>query len=170
VSVVYHVKAGKMGQWAKALGARLRPTVTRALRRGGAQALPILRDATRAYPIKAFGHFMRGWRAELVSWDQLDLKNIVHYARFVESGRRAGARQPPVMALVPWVQQVLGVPAKRARNVAFLVARKIALRGIAARPVLTDPRVQLRASGVITQRLLADLAAVRDAELRKERR
>lgn len=39
---------------------------------------------------------------------------------------------PPVDAIVPWVRAVLGVPAKRERSVAFLVARKIARKGTKA--------------------------------------
>jgi hypothetical protein len=39
---------------------------------------------------------------------------------------------PPVSALIPWVRAVLGVDAKRAPRVAFLVARKIARKGTVA--------------------------------------
>lgn len=39
---------------------------------------------------------------------------------------------PPVMALVPWVIEALGVEPKRAQRVAFLVARKIARVGTKA--------------------------------------
>lgn len=48
-------------------------------------------------------------------------------ATFLELGTRP--HMPPVAALVPWVRAVLGVEAKRARGVAFLVARKIARKG-----------------------------------------
>lgn len=46
---------------------------------------------------------------------------------FVELGTKP--HMPPVQALVPWVRAVLGVDAKRAPSVAFLVARKIAKKG-----------------------------------------
>ncbi|MBX3588848.1 MAG: hypothetical protein KF796_19625 [Ramlibacter sp.] len=51
-------------------------------------------------------------------------------AAFVELGTRP--HMPPVAALVPWVREVLGVDASRARSVAFLVARKIATKGTPA--------------------------------------
>jgi hypothetical protein len=51
-------------------------------------------------------------------------------ALFVELGTKP--HMPPVAPLVPWVRNVLGVPAKDARNVAFLVARKIAVHGTPA--------------------------------------
>ncbi len=52
------------------------------------------------------------------------------YGRVVRGGRRAGAKRPPVDALIAWVQKVLGVPVGRVRAVAFLVARKIGIKGI----------------------------------------
>ena len=51
-------------------------------------------------------------------------------AVFVELG--TGPHMPPVDALVPWVQAVLGVEPDRVRQVAFLVARKIARKGTPA--------------------------------------
>lgn len=51
-------------------------------------------------------------------------------ALFVELGTKP--HMPPVAALVPWVRNVLGVDAKRAPGVAYLVARKIARRGTPA--------------------------------------
>lgn len=48
----------------------------------------------------------------------------------VELGTRP--HMPPVQALVPWVIEALGVEPKRARSVAYLVARKIARRGTTA--------------------------------------
>ena len=54
-------------------------------------------------------------------------------AMFVELGTKP--HMPPVSALIPWVRAVLGVDAKRAPRVAFLVARKIARKGtVAQRP------------------------------------
>ena len=48
-------------------------------------------------------------------------------AAFLELGTKP--HMPPVEALIPWVRAVLGVSAKRAPSVAFLVARKIAKKG-----------------------------------------
>lgn len=51
-------------------------------------------------------------------------------ATFLELGTKP--HMPPVEALIPWVKAVLGVEPKRARSVAFLVARKIARKGTKA--------------------------------------
>lgn len=66
------------------------------------------------------------------------------YGVVVEFGRRAGARMPPVDALIPWVRRHMGtgIPRRGARRQqalrarAFLVARAIGRRGIRARPFL----------------------------------
>lgn len=59
------------------------------------------------------------------------------YGAPVEFGRRAGAKMPPVAALLGWVQRHgLARTPKQARRVAFLVARKIARRGIPPRPYM----------------------------------
>lgn len=52
-------------------------------------------------------------------------------AVFVELGTKP--HMPPVAALIPWVQAVLGVDAKHAPGVAFLIARKIAIKGTEAK-------------------------------------
>lgn len=57
-------------------------------------------------------------------------------AVFAELGTRP--HMPPIEALVPWVRAVLGVPAKRERSVAFLVARKIARKGTAPKRPLGE--------------------------------
>jgi hypothetical protein len=169
VSARFHVDAKDLGKWAAPLGKRINTVVRAGLRKGGRAALPVLRDATARYPIKAFGHFMRGWRAE-TEGNQLTLLNIVPYSIFVEKGRRPGARQPPVMALIPWVRAILGAPAKRERSVAFLVARAISRRGIAPRPVLTSPMTRRHAMTVARNELIAELDKALREELKKASR
>lgn len=65
------------------------------------------------------------------------------YGVVVERGRRTDAKMPPVAALIPWVQRHgLAGPGRgkasrtQARRVAFLIARKIARKGIPAHPYL----------------------------------
>ncbi len=74
------------------------------------------------------------------------------YGRAVRGGRRPG-RMPPVEPLIPWVIAKLGVPANRARSVAFLVARKIGLRGIKANPyhIRTMRQLQGRIQQVVNK-------------------
>lgn len=58
------------------------------------------------------------------------------YAAAVEFGFPANYVFPPSDRLVPWVRKKLGVPAKDAKGVAFLVARKIYERGRPAKPFM----------------------------------
>ena len=77
-------------------------------------------------------------RVRLRGFDQVDVlvDAGARYAAVIEKGRRAGARMPPVRALIPWVRRNLGVTGARARGVAFAVARKIVRRGLPAQNVL----------------------------------
>ncbi len=52
------------------------------------------------------------------------------YGAVVEMGRRPG-KMPPVAPLALWAERKLGVAPDDARNVAFLIARKIAKKGTA---------------------------------------
>lgn len=59
---------------------------------------------------------------------QAVVSSSVFYAPIVEKGRRPG-RRPPLEPIRLWVVRKLGVNQKNAREVAFLVARKIGRRG-----------------------------------------
>lgn len=54
------------------------------------------------------------------------------YGHFVRGG--TAPHFPPYRELIPWVQAVLGVDARKAPSVAFLVARKIGRVGTQANP------------------------------------
>lgn len=61
--------------------------------------------------------------------------NPLAHALPMETGTKAF--WPPLAPLILWVQRKLHVEAKDARGVAFLVARKISKKGIAARSMFT---------------------------------
>lgn len=66
-----------------------------------------------------------------------ELRNDVPYAIVLETGRRAGAKQPPIKALMPWVAAKLGATTgKSQRRAAYLLAKKIKLRGSPAKGTL----------------------------------
>jgi hypothetical protein len=77
----------------------------------------------------------------------------VRYGRFVEFGRRAGARMPPVDALIGWVarhwhpiqERRRGVSRNVLRAEAFVLARAIQRRGIPARPFMAPAYERNRA-------------------------
>lgn len=62
---------------------------------------------------------------------------VVHNSA-VHKGRKPGS-MPPSKALEPWVKKKLGVAADEVRSVAFLVARKIKLRGTRPTKFLEKP-------------------------------
>lgn len=103
--------------------------------------------------------FARGWRIRrgLVSGLSAQVFNKEHYAIVIEKGRRAGRTPPPSHVLIQWVIDKLGVSRKDAPRVAFLVARSIGIRGIAARPILGDPRMQLRIRNTVAGAALAHM-------------
>ncbi len=79
------------------------------------------------------------------------------YAPVMEFGRRAGARQPPVDALLSWVTQKLGVPSGKARGVAFVIARSIARKGIKGRGFMKRAAaVAERSLGKIADRVIGE--------------
>jgi hypothetical protein len=77
----------------------------------------------------------------------------VRYGRFVEFGRRAGAKMPPVDALIGWVmrhwhpiaQRRRGVSQSTLRGEAFVLARAIQRRGIQPQPFMQRAYLSNRA-------------------------
>jgi hypothetical protein len=143
------------------LGRNIRQEVFgKAMRTAGKGVREMLEQETIRRKIFYKKHFARGWRAELGNAaSSVRVYNRQPYAIIVERGRRAGARQPPVAALVPWVRDKFGLRGAEARRVAFLVARKISERGIAGRPVLRDPKVQLKIQRVVARTVVTKLRA-----------
>jgi hypothetical protein len=110
--------------------------------------------------------FARGWRSVLGNQSSsVRVYNKAYYARVIEYGRRAGARRPPVDALVPWVRDRFGLRGAAARGMAFVIARKIGERGIKPRFVVRDPAVQAEVrevtAKVVKARLQLAIARVR---------
>lgn len=139
-------------RYEKALGRAMRQAVfSNSMRTAGKQVREYLESETLKRQIFHRKNFVRGWRAVLGNPpSSTRVYNKMPYASVIEFGRRAGARRPPVDALVPWVRDKLGVRGKEVRSVAFLVARKIGVKGIKARPVIRDPKVQAKVSKIVT--------------------
>ncbi len=104
------------------------------LRRGMLEAvLSAEREVVERTPVdegrlrNSITHDIVGQGADLVG---VVATQQVPYAAVVELGSRP--HWPPRKPLEGWVQRVLGVPAREARRVAFLVARAISQRGTKA--------------------------------------
>lgn len=90
----------------------------------------VLRASGYVRPPEPIG---RGWRVTLGYGGAAK-----GYALVVHEGRKPGS-QPPSKPLEPWVRKKLGVPTKDVASVAFLVARKIKMRGTRPTKFLEKP-------------------------------
>ena len=75
--------------------------------------------------------------------------NLEEYWKFIEKGRRAGAKMPPVSAIENWIKVRKIIPRPVAlksgkqrvptvQQLAYVIARSIARNGIAARPFMRE--------------------------------
>lgn len=138
------------------MGERLPGTIEKGVRSFVARAKPMMVQATdQAVPANPrgvgrgavnTGNYRRRWKAEVLRGERLPgavVANDTPYAGVIEYGRRAGARMPPVDALARWAQRKLGMPYKKAKGIAFAIAKSIKRRGLKPRYVLTR-RLQQR--------------------------
>lgn len=140
-----HISMAHFGRFERALGNRFRMYLAIALAKAGSAGRKTLRDETVARGIRFRGQVARGWTFRQDSWRQLTFYNHAPHTVYVEGGRRPGARQPPSSALIPWVKRRMGVKDDRAAaSLAYVIARAIGRRGIAARPVLSSPEMRDR--------------------------
>jgi hypothetical protein len=63
---------------------------------------------------------------------------FLQYGIFVESGRRAGAKQPPINPILKWIEERGITPDEGTskRSLAFLIARSIGEKGIRPTPFM----------------------------------
>lgn len=59
----------------------------------------------------------------------ITVHDVVDYAEYVEFGRKPG-KAPPPDKLIPWVERHFGVKGTAARQIAYLIGRKIAKMGL----------------------------------------
>lgn len=147
------VPVARFGKFQKRWGAEtVRSMFSRALPAASKEVQKLLEHETIKRGIYFKRRFARGWRVRLGRQTGLSatVYNKQYYAIVIEKGRRAGRRAPPTSALIEWVQVKLGVSAREAPRVAFLVARAIGIKGIGARPILGNPVIQLRIRKTLT--------------------
>lgn len=148
-------------RYEESLGRAMRQAVFgKAMRTAGKLVREYMEAETLKRQIFHRKRFARGWRMVIGNIpSSVRIYNKMPYASVIEFGRRPNSRRPPVDALVPWVRDKFGVRGKEARSVAFLVARKIGIKGIKARPVARDPKVQAKAMKIVTRTVQEKLRA-----------
>jgi hypothetical protein len=82
---------------------------------------------------------LKFWVNVLGTKYQLNL-DIEDYFKYIESGRRKGAKQPPINAILKWIKQKNILPKidkkLKPKQLAFVIARSISKNGIKALPIL----------------------------------
>jgi len=82
---------------------------------------------------KVTGQLINSLRYEVLETVDAVLLNIYsnEYFDVVDKGRKAGAKPPPVKAIIPWVE-ARGIKFKNAsvESTAFIIARSIGIKGI----------------------------------------
>lgn len=125
---------GQLGKKEARFGRELRSERLRAMHAVGRAGVRMLAFASR--DIKDRGSFQVGWRYQ-AAFTRLEFFNKERHALFVERGRQPGGKMPPLAPIRAWVAR-RGLPAR----MAWPIARKIAAKGIRARPVLERADLQ----------------------------
>ena len=156
--VTVRVSPRALGRMEKKLAAGFRrQRVVVALRAAGRWMVMWLRAQSRDIVYK--GAYRDGWY-QRVRGATLVISNSAPHFPFVEYGRRAGKKQPPLKPIRDWV-----ISKGMRADAAFPVARAIGRRGIRARPLFTKASTQKRIESEVNRRLLRwfDQVLVRSA-------
>lgn len=130
-------------------------SMAKVLRKAGQAACALLREASADVNYK--GRYRAGWSFN-IRGRKLQVTNVVAHAIYVERGRRAGARMPPIGVIRQWAVDH-GMPPEAA----YPIARAISERGIQGRPHLRSPMMRTR----IEQLVVGELLRFRDEALRR---
>lgn len=82
---------------------------------------------------------------------------LPYYWKFIEKGRRPGAKRPPIVALIVWMRRKRIAPGKEQR-VAWAIATAIARRGIRARPFINKAAADMEQQASVMLDVRFDLA------------
>ena len=99
----------------------------------------------------ASGKLYKTINFEITKWSSnyIVTINLEDYWKFIEKGRRAGAKMPPVSAIENWIKIRKIIPrpvtlksgkqrVPTVQQLAYVIARSIARNGIAARPFMRE--------------------------------
>ncbi len=130
--------------WIKSLPGKTSAGYERGSAQGGQEAAAFMRQKT--LEAGAIGSaempYYKGWYGEYDGKDTVVGNNAPH-SMYVEVGRKPG-RMPPVDVIQRWVEFKFHVGGDKARQIAWAVARQIALNGMRGRYLLRKNEWKLR--------------------------
>lgn len=151
-NVRFSVKLADFGKYEARVGRKIRPAVASALRATARRSVRRLKAMSSRRGIRDQGAFAAGWTWRQLRWSAVLVFNGAPHAIFVEIGRGAGLKPPPVGAIAAWVSRKFG-----SADLAFVVARSIGRRGIRARPVMTSGEFRAAARRIYSTELKGHL-------------
>jgi hypothetical protein len=117
----------------------LYPEIKKAMQEVGLETVQTMKDILTSKNAVATGTLRDSLNATTTEGDDLLDTQItaVDYAIFVDKGRRAGDRMPPVQAIKDWInQRKIRVQGRSTEQLAWAMAKSIAKKGITARPFI----------------------------------
>jgi hypothetical protein len=142
----YSIKPNLLGRAEKRLARQFRATrVERQLRAAGAEIKKYLQARSSGVYYK--GDYSKGWYA-LVYRSTMVVGNKAKHWIFVEKGRGANKRMPPVSIIREWV-----IAKGMEASAAFPIARAIGKRGITARPLFLLPTTQRALDAIVDKHI-----------------
>jgi hypothetical protein len=134
----YEIKPQNLGKYEAKLARELPKSLKRAREKAARKAIATIQARIHTMPMPPIDRkrYLNGWQVSSPRWGSIAIQNVTPYAQVIETGRRRGARMPPIRAIEGWVIRKLGVKKIHARGVAIAVAKSISRRGIRGRHVL----------------------------------
>ena len=133
------ILAKDLGKFERKLKRKLPHVIRQLHEKTAREAVSILKAQTRKirpHPPVTSRRMINGWYSRRLPNLGVIIGNREDYARYVESGRRKGAKMPPVNVIRKWVKLKFGYSGAQARSVAFVIARSISEKGIKPKPIV----------------------------------
>ncbi|MEE1069825.1 MAG: hypothetical protein U0K81_05050 [Paludibacteraceae bacterium] len=133
------------------------------------------RDNLERFDANASGKLSKSLKYEIksgASFLAVDV-SLLHYWKYVEYGRRAGGKMPPISAIERWIRVRKIVPyanngrVPTIKQLAYLIAHKIAVEGIKPRSIFANSLDEAVAEfeRAIEEAITQDIEEVVDIEL-----
>jgi hypothetical protein len=132
----------------------LYPEVKKAMQEVGQETVLTMKDLLTRQNAVASGNLRDTLTAKTIQADNELIDTQIEgadYAIFVDQGRKAGDRMPPVQAISAWINtRKISVSGKTTQQLAWAMAKSIAKKGIRARPFIAPSLGSITTTGLQT--------------------